>query len=170
MPARYPNCCTAIFSFGRRNPLIAVLRFFSYGRRNPSIATPQLFFFPAQYPDCRAANFSFGQRNPSIAAPQFFQLAGAIPQLPFDCCFLALRPFAAIALRPALRQPLVQSSSLAPAIWRNPQASCQPFGTILKPCASHSVRYTSLVPAIGAISSFAPAIVRNIKASRWLVV
>jgi hypothetical protein len=77
------------------------------------------FFWPAQYPNCRAAIFlfasarsvdccaaifSFGPCDPSIAAPQFFQLAGVIPRLTFDCCFLALRPFAAIAPRPALAQ------------------------------------------------------------------
>ena len=110
------------FSRGRRDTLIAVPLFCSFGRRNPSIAAPQLFFWPAQSIDCCAAVFSFGRRNtliaaprfffgqhnPSIAVPEFFQLAGAIPQSPFDCCFLVLRPFA--------------------AIWRNTQASHQPFG------------------------------------------
>jgi hypothetical protein len=67
--------------------------------------------------------FSFCQRDLSIAALHFFQLAGAISQLPFDCCFLVLRLFA--------------------AIWRNTQASCQPFGAILKPRANRLAQYSA---------------------------
>jgi hypothetical protein len=89
---------------------------FSVGWRDISIAATGFFFY---------------LRDPSIAASQLFQLAGTIPQVPFDCCFLALSLFAAIAPRPALRQPfgmilkpranhLVQSSSLMLAIWRDP--------------------------------------------------
>jgi hypothetical protein len=42
----------------------------------------------------------------------------------FDCCFLVLRPIAAIR--------------------RNTQASRQPFGAILKPHANHSAQYSAL--------------------------
>jgi hypothetical protein len=75
---------------------------FSFGQRDTPIAAAIFLFASARSVDCCAAIFSFGTFDPLIAAPQFFQLAGVIPRLLFDCCFLALRPFAAIAPRPAL--------------------------------------------------------------------
>jgi hypothetical protein len=51
-------------------------------------------------PDCHAAIFlEAGAILDCHAA--IFLLVGGIPHLPFDCCLLALRPFAAIAPRPA---------------------------------------------------------------------
>ncbi len=120
----------------------------------PQLPRHNFFFWPAQSVDCRAAIFSFGRRDRTIAAPQFFQLDGAIPKLPCDCCFLVLRPFA--------------------AIWRNPQASHQPFGAILivptiwrdtQPCAGHSL-IQSIAPPSGAKLKHLAPIGRQSKASR----
>ncbi len=105
----------------------------------------RIFFWPARSVDCRAAIFSFGGRDRTIAAPQFFQLAGAIPELPFDCCFLVLRPFS--------------------TIWRNPQASHQSFGAILiaptiwrdtQPCSGHSLIQSIALPSGATLKHLAP--------------
>ncbi len=120
----------------------------------PRLPRRDFFFRPARFVDCRAAIFSFGRHDRMIATPQFFQLAGTIPKVPFDCCFLVLRPFAAIR--------------------RNPQASHQPFGTILialtirgdtQPCTSHLL-IQSIAPPSGAKLKHLAPIGRQSKASR----
>jgi hypothetical protein len=93
------NCCAAISLLAGAIPLLPRCKFsvgwqdtrllhhnFSFGWLNPLIAALQFFFGLSQY---------------LIAAPQVFLLVGAIPQLLFDCCFLALRLFAVIVPRPA---------------------------------------------------------------------
>jgi hypothetical protein len=125
--AQSPNCRAAIYSVGWCDPLIAALQFipsicmiaqcraaiYSFGRRDCPIAMPQfiplvgviaqllgcnLFFWLVQSPDCRATFFFFWLAQ-SIDCRAVFFLADMIPQLPFDCCFLPLRPFAAIVPR-----------------------------------------------------------------------
>ncbi len=159
-----PRLSSCNFSRGRRDTTIAALQFL-FGRHDTTIAAPKFFlagailrlprrnfYWPVRYYDCRAVifevagvilrlpcrNFSLGRRDRMIAPPQFFQLAGAIPKLPFDCCFPVLRPFA--------------------AIWCNPQAMHQPFGAILiaptirrntQPRTSHLL-IQSIVPPSGA--------------------
>jgi hypothetical protein len=129
-PAWYYNCRAAIFEVAS-----VILR----------LPRRDYFFWPAPSVDCRAAIFSFGQRDRTIAAPQFFQSAGAIPKLPFDCCFLVLRPFATIR--------------------RNPQASHQPFGAILiaptiwrdtQPCSGHSLIQNIALPSGAKLKHLAP--------------
>jgi hypothetical protein len=107
--ARYPDCPAAIFEEAGALPRLPCRIF---------------FFWPAQSVDCRATIFLLAGVTRQFPRLNFFQLAGAIPQLPYDCCFLVLRPFAAIR--------------------HNTQASRQPFGTILKPCAKHLARYSAL--------------------------
>ncbi len=147
-PAQSINCHAVIFLLAGA---IHQLLHFSFGQRDTLIAAPRFFFASARSVDCCAAIFSFGPCDPSIAAPQFFQLAGAIPRLLFDCCFLTLMPVAAIVPDQPWRhnQPCAshsaRSSCLALTIRRDPQALRQPFGVIL---------------------SLAPAIRRNTQASR----
>ncbi len=152
-PARYYDCHVANF-IGRRDTTIAAPRFFEVASVILRLPRRDFFFWPARSVDCRAAIFSFGRRDRTIAVPQFFQLAGAIPKLPFDCCFLVLRPLA--------------------TIWRNPQASHQPFGAILiaptircniQPRSGHLLIQSIALPSGAKLKHLAP-IGHQSKASR----